>query len=160
MLTFDADYLDRLKSLYNDLKQSIAGLSPEALDWIPGADMNSLCVQIVHITAATRYWVGDLAAQIPSNRNRPAEFQARGMDEAALRKLLDESFAFVEQFVTTLTLADLEHERPHQPIMPPTERTTLSVGWGLLHALQHTALHVGHAQITRQLWDQRQPPPK
>ena len=32
------------------------------------------------------------------------------------------------------------------------ERT---VGWALLHALEHTALHAGHIQMTRQLWDQR-----
>ena len=30
-----------------------------------------------------------------------------------------------------------------------------SVGWALLHGLEHTAIHTGHIQITRQLWDQR-----
>jgi len=28
------------------------------------------------------------------------------------------------------------------------------VAWALLHALDHTAQHLGHMQITRQLWDQ------
>jgi hypothetical protein len=30
------------------------------------------------------------------------------------------------------------------------------VGWALCHILKHTALHLGHLQITRQLWEQRQ----
>jgi hypothetical protein len=29
------------------------------------------------------------------------------------------------------------------------------VGWALLHALEHTAIHLGHIQITQQLWDQK-----
>jgi hypothetical protein len=27
--------------------------------------------------------------------------------------------------------------------------------WAFQHGLDHTALHLGHAQITRQLWDRR-----
>ena len=30
-----------------------------------------------------------------------------------------------------------------------------SVAWALLHALDHGALHLGHIEITRQLWLQR-----
>jgi ankyrin repeat protein len=32
------------------------------------------------------------------------------------------------------------------------------VAWCLAHALEHTALHLGHMQITRQLWEQRGSP--
>jgi hypothetical protein len=41
--------------------------------------------------------------------------------------------------------------------MPSTAPATITAGWALNHALAHTALHIGHAQITRQLWDARQP---
>lgn len=29
-----------------------------------------------------------------------------------------------------------------------------TVAWRLAHALEHTALHLGHMEITRQLWEQ------
>lgn len=29
-----------------------------------------------------------------------------------------------------------------------------SVSWSLLHVLDHTAIHLGHIQLTRQLWEQ------
>jgi hypothetical protein len=32
----------------------------------------------------------------------------------------------------------------------------MTVAWAVLHAVDHTALHLGHIQITRQLWEQRQ----
>jgi hypothetical protein len=28
------------------------------------------------------------------------------------------------------------------------------VAWALLHALEHTTLHLGQIQLTRQLWEQ------
>jgi hypothetical protein len=30
-----------------------------------------------------------------------------------------------------------------------------NIAWSLLHALEHTALHLGHMQLTRQLWEQQ-----
>jgi len=48
----------------------------------------------------------------------------------------------------SLTLADLEQER-----VSPRDGRTFTVGWALSHALEHTALHTGHIQLTRQMWD-------
>ncbi|MBI1282254.1 MAG: DUF664 domain-containing protein [Anaerolineaceae bacterium] len=156
MHRFFEDYVDRLTSLHNDYKKAIDGLNVEALDWVPGAEMNSLCVMIVHMTAVERYLVGDMAAHINSNRVRVAEFQAKGLDEATLTKRMDDALAFVKDTVTNFTLEDLTavREIPAGGNRPATLLETLTVGWALEHALSHTALHLGHAQITRQLWDQ------
>ena len=35
------------------------------------------------------------------------------------------------------------------------KQAVLGVAWALLHALEHTAIHLGHMQIMRQLWEQR-----
>ena len=111
MIRYFEDYTDRLQSLHNDYKKAITGLSVEALDWVPGADMNSLCVMIVHTTAVERYMVGDMAAHISSNRVRATEFQARGLDEAALIQRLDDVLAFVRDTVSKFTLEDLSAVR-------------------------------------------------
>ena len=158
MIRYFEDYLDRLLILHNDYKKAVGGLSVEALDWVPGTDMNSLCVLIVHTMGAQRFFVGDMAALIPSNRIRASEFQAKGMDEAALIQRLDDTLAFVRETVSKFTLEDLAIVRPLPGATNPTTTLdTLTVGWALMHTLSHTALHLGHAQITRQLWDQQHP---
>ena len=159
MVSFYDVYVDRLMSLHNDYKKAISGLSVEALDWVPGPEMNSLCVMVVHATAVERFMVGDMAAHINSNRVRASEFQVNGMDEAALIKRLDDALAFVRETVSTFKLEDLEAERdvPVGGSKPVTTLDKLTVGWAMEHALMHTGLHLGHAQITRQLWDQQHP---
>ena len=44
-----------------------------------------------------------------------------------------------------LTAAELEETRQ-------AWSRTVSVRWGILHVIEHTALHLGHMQITYQLW--------
>ncbi len=150
MLQLFEDYLEQLEDRRRDLDASIAGLSVEALDWVPGADMNSLCVIIVHLTGSARYWIGEMVGDIPANRDRTSEFTARGLDEAALKKCLDDLMTFTRSVLEKLTLDELAVERSS-----PLQDKTFTKGLALLHALEHTALHTGHAQITRQLWDQR-----
>ena len=125
-------------------------LPAEALDWIPGEDMNSLCVLVVHTTGAARFWIGIAVDDVP-NRNRALEFQARGLSTAELKAHFTRLEDFVGSALERITLADLAtiHPIPNQDMEP------VAGGWGLLHALEHTGLHLGHAQITRQLWQQR-----
>ncbi len=150
METFFADYFERLQGLNRDFIKTFEDLPAEALDWIPGADMNSLCVLVVHTTAATRFWIGDAALGESSNRNRAAEFEAQGLSSAELKA----RFAAVEEYargaLERLTLDDLATMRGFRY----AERE-VNAGWALLHALEHIGLHLGHAQITRQLWQQR-----
>ncbi len=153
MERFYEDYLERLHDLDTDFIAAFEGLPAEALDWVPGEDMNSFCVLVVHTTASSRFWIGDAALGEPSNRNRAAEFQARGLSEADLKARFAALESYVETGLSRLTLVDLTAMRPiPNRAMNLTEAT---VGWSLLHALEHTGLHLGHAQITRQLWDQR-----
>jgi uncharacterized damage-inducible protein DinB len=148
MLPYYADYLERLKVLLNHFKYAIRGLSPEQLDWTPGPQMNSLCVLVAHTTGSGRFWIGDVAGQKPSNRNRAAEFQARGLSESELCQRMDDLYAFAENLLATFTLDDLAATRPD-----PNDAKARTAGWALLHALEHTGLHMGQAQITRQLLD-------
>lgn len=157
MHPFYADYLERLDILHDDFKRAIHGLAVEALDWVPGSDMNSLCVLVVHTCGAERYWIGDVAAQNPSNRVRADEFKAHGLDEAALTATLDQALDFARQTLAAFSLDELAAPRPlpNPKNRPTTKLESFTAGWALLHALEHTAQHSGHAQITRQLWEQR-----
>ncbi len=144
------DYLERLQRLHDDIKQSIEGLPQAALDWIPGPEMNSLCVIVMHVSGSERYWIGDIVAQEPSGRDREAEFGTRGIDVEELMQRMDGSLAYVHRVLEGLMLEDLG-----APRVAPRDGREVSVGWALFHVLEHAAVHVGHVQLTRQLWDQR-----
>jgi len=148
MEQFLADYLERLQSLHEDMKKTINRLPQAALDWVPAPGMNSLCVLVVHAAGAERYWIGDVACQDPSDRNRAAEFEVRGLEAANLEARLDQSLSFARDALAGLKLVDLKKARTS-----PRDDRKFTTGWALAHALEHTALHLGHAQVTRQLWE-------
>jgi len=151
MEQFFVDMLDRIEDLHGHYRQYLADLTIEQLDWTLGTDMNSLCVLAVHVTQAERYWIG-LGVGDPIERDRPAEFLAKGHTLANLLERFDKNVTFyktafesatVNQFDETVT-SRLNPDRPFE----------VTRGWALLHALDHTAEHLGHAGITRQLLDQ------
>jgi uncharacterized damage-inducible protein DinB len=148
---FFEEYLDRLEALHGHIERAIEGLSQAALDWAPGPDMNSLGVLVIHVAGAERYWVGDVVARDPSGRDRDAEFRAYGLDAATLRNRLRDALAHSRGVLENLTLQDLE-----TPRTSPRDGKQFTIGWALAHALEHTALHAGHMQIMRQLWEQRE----
>ncbi|MBK8136512.1 MAG: DinB family protein [Chloroflexi bacterium] len=149
MEQFFEDYLQALQTLSRDFQAAIAGLPVEALDWVPGTEMNSLCALVVHTTAAARFWIGDVALGEDSRRDRDAEFKARGMSAVDLAARFAALEDYARAALPRITLADLSAQRP-----VPNRSMTTTAGWAILHALEHTSLHLGHAQIMRQLWDQ------
>jgi len=145
------DYWEQLQTLHEGIERAIEGLPQAAWDWAPGPDMNSLAVLIVHVAGAERYWIGDVAGRDPSARDRAAEFRTRGVDGAVLKRRLTEVLSHSRAVLEKLTLSELEELR-----VSPRDGRQFTVAWSLAHALEHTALHLGHIQITRQLWQQLQ----
>ena len=141
------DYLDRLKALHDDVRRVQEGLPTEALDWLPRPGTNSISVLVVHLTGAERYWIGDVAAGEPSGRDRDAEFRTAGKDAATLSDCLDGSLAYARE-----TLAGFCHEELAELRTSPRDGQAYTVAWALLHALEHTALHLGHIQLTADMW--------
>lgn len=147
-----AAIFERLTALHADLERVLDGLPPEALDWTPGPGFNSLAVLITHATGAERFWIGDVAAGQASGRVREAEFHVQAIPADALRARLTETLAFCGSTLAALGDAQLADSRTS-----PRDGRTFSVAWCLAHALEHTAVHTGHAQLLRQLWEQHPP---
>lgn len=155
MHTFLQDYLQRLTDLHQGILDSIEGLPSEALDWTPlretNGEMNSINVLVTHLCGAERYWIGDVALGNPSERVRTAEFEVRGMNAEILAEKIFAATAYARSAVEKLDIDDLAIEKTRLRDGRP-----VTAGWALLHALEHTAIHLGHIQITRQLWDEQQ----
>jgi uncharacterized damage-inducible protein DinB len=152
---FFQDYLERLQESHEDIRREIENLPQEALDWVPLDGATSLCAIVVHAMGAERYWIGDVAMEESSNRDRDAEFRAKGLSALALLEKMAANVAYAQSALERLTLESLILQRVSRLGARSAGGKTLTVGWALLHALEHTASHVGQIQIQRQLWDQR-----
>lgn len=145
---FLADFLRLFEEKHADFVAAIDGLSTEAVNWQPGEGMNSLAVLAVHTAGAERFWVGDVAMREPLKRDRPGEFAAKEFTAEQAIARLQGSLEYVRGALARLSIVDLSALR-----VDPRDGREMSAGWALLHALEHTAMHAGHAQLTRQLWE-------
>jgi uncharacterized damage-inducible protein DinB len=150
MQTFFEDYLNLLQDCHNGILEALEGLPTAALDWTPGADMNSISVLVFHLTGAERFWIGDIAAQDPTERDRDAEFRVHDVEMDVLKRRLADNLDYARKVLDKMSLQDLEATR-----IRPSDGREFTVAWALLHALDHATLHLGQIQITRQLWEQK-----
>lgn len=148
-----AAVLTRLQEMHEQYFEYMNGLSRDELDWSPGPEMNSLCVLGVHVTAAERFWIG-IGINDVSKRDRDAEFRASGYELAALKALFVQNIEFYKVAFKQQDLSRLREvvDVSHYMERPPQEVTR---AYALLRGLDHTAEHLGHAGMTRQLLDRR-----
>jgi uncharacterized damage-inducible protein DinB len=149
MQSFFKEYINLLQERHDEILEALEGLPPAALDWTPGPDMNSINVLVFHLTGSTRYWIGDIAAQESSNRDRDAEFRVSDVSVDILKKRLTDNLEYARNALSKFTIEDLQTMRESA-----RNERTFTVAWALLHALEHMTLHLGQIQLTRQLWEQ------
>jgi uncharacterized damage-inducible protein DinB len=146
---FFKDYYDRLSNLHHDLAETVEGLPVEALDWQPVPETNSLAVLLTHTAGSERYWIGEVVGEEPAGRERAKEFETVEQTVEELQDQLNLALAHSRQTLSRLSLDNLAEAR-----LISMQGRSCTVAWALLHALEHVALHLGHAQITRQLWEE------
>lgn len=140
-----------LGTLHSTIDKAIADLPDEALEWRPGAGMNNLGILLAHTLGAERFWIGDVAGGEPSGRVRDDEFATTGKTVAFFAGRAREVLAHSHSVLARIAPEELGELR-----RVPGSGREVTVAWAVLHALEHTALHAGHIEITRQLWDQHQ----
>ena len=143
-------YISILRDLRAEVVKWCDGLPAAALNWRPldqtTTDINSLYVMATHLSGSEAWWIHQIIGGADIGRNRDAEFVATGSDFASLKARLAAVAAQSEAVLNTLSDADLNSERDNT-----LGRRT--VRWCILHVIEHTARHVGHIELTRQLWD-------
>ena len=151
MSPFFADYLERLEMLHTEMDRALTGLPQAALDWSLGPEINSLAVLTAHVAGSEMFWIGDVIIRRATTRVRATEFATTAVTADELKARLAQALADSRLAVAQLTLANLEEQRPS-----PRDKEVYTVAWCLLHALEHVAMHVGHMQLARQFWEERQ----
>lgn len=143
-------YLEMMDDLRGQAAKLIADLPAEALNWQPveGAEdhaTNSLAVLASHIAGAEHYWIAEVIDRREPTRDRPGEFATRASAAADLVERLSAVGEESRSVLSGLTQSDLEGSREARD-------RTVPVRWAILHVIDHTALHLGHMQLTYQLW--------
>ncbi len=131
------------------LLETIADLDEEAVNWKPPAPgANSLLVLITHALGSAEEHVVGIAAGLTVVRNRDAEFVAKGAAAHLASRAADVRSRITEALSSLEGRLDEERDAPFRrwPALRGTVRDRL------VHSVSHTAEHVGHAQITRDLY--------
>ena len=154
MLSELENYLQRIEDLRSQVRDLIADLPAEALNWRPieGDATNSPAVLATHIAGAEHFWIGEVVGGRPPTRDRDAEFTTQATDASELVRLLEDTGIETREVLSALRVADLDGTRE-------ARGRTIPVRWCILHVIDHTALHLGHVQITYQLWMEGQSKP-
>jgi hypothetical protein len=127
----------------------VEGMPEEALNWRPGnEETNSVAQLIRHTTAVQGVLLGRALGDAPEHdhehslRNDPAT-------KEELRGLIADAKAAKDQYLAKLDGMDMSEMLPNQ------SRGPVLRAHSVIHTADHGQEHLGHAELAKQLWEQR-----
>ncbi len=132
-----------------DILKTLEGLNADALNWHPLTDdTNSTYALAVHSLGAERRWIHEVVRVRKIERDRAAEFRARGDDVSKLRTMYDAVARESEEILGQLAEAGMDVLHGEAP-------NVHTFRWCILHIIEHYNEHLGQMRLTRQLWENR-----
>ncbi|CAN5684998.1 hypothetical protein BH23CHL5_BH23CHL5_08350 [soil metagenome] len=152
--------IDQFGELFGQVIEALEGVPESDLgSWrtpLAHGEINTMFGLATHIAGATSFWVLEAVGGRDQQRRRLEEFAAQGSLDSLRGRYL-ELMHDIEFVILAQTPEDLAstYRREANSVqgVSAAERTKASC---IVHALEHVALHVGHLQLQRQLWDQEQ----
>jgi len=144
------NYLSFLNDFRNQVKTLLEGLPKEALDWLPingegELATNSLAVMATHLAGSEAFWMKEIIGGQSIHRDRGAEFVVKALEFPELIAKLEAAAKDTQPILSSLTPSQLDETRKFRDRI-------VTVRWAILHVIEHFAMHIGHMQLTRQLW--------
>ncbi|MGD9711589.1 MAG: DinB family protein [Thermomicrobiales bacterium] len=148
------------RQLCDQVLETLDGMPEDAMSsWRTSqahGDISTMYGMATHIAGAGEFWTLQAVGGVELNRVRLREFSATGSIDL-LRQRYDAWLGQLEALIHQLSEEDLQsvYRREANPAhgVSAAEKTKAEY---ILHALEHTALHLGHMQVQRQLWDAEQ----
>ncbi|MGI5259397.1 DinB family protein [Streptomyces angustmyceticus] len=145
-----------LEAQRGGLRRSVLGLTEEQARHRPCASALTTAGLIKHVAETEQGWI-ETAQQRPHTIQRTVDTWHLSF-EAGDGESVPEMLAFwdkvarrTEEFVRALPSLDETFPLPEAPWFPPEARQ--SMRWLLLHLIEETARHAGHADILRESLD-------
>jgi len=110
---------------------------------------NSLAVLAAHVAGAEHLWIGEVLGGLPPTRDRDAELALVVDGPAPLLARLQDVGDETRRLMPAFSSEQLER-------IYTLHSHEFSGRWAILHVIEHTSLHLGHMQITYQLWNSGQ----
>ncbi len=148
-------YSERFRELRGNALKTLDGLDSGGLNFKPTRkDTNSLYILATHLLGSERYWIHQVVGKRTIERDRDAEFRARGKNADALKAAFEEVARTSDGILVSLTSADFDKDRETN-----REGRLRTARWCVLHMIEHYSEHGGHMNLTRQLWEERKKTP-
>ena len=143
------EYAARLDIIRTQAREAVRGLDADALNWTPTAEeTNSAAALVHHMWGLERFFIRQVVGGRDIGRDRDAEFAAQAATAEELVRLLDEAQRDTEATLEALSDAQLAEHRDHRG-------NAWTVQGLLLYAASHLSEHLGHLELTCQLYRDR-----
>ena len=142
-------FAGRLDEIRRQAGDAIQDLDEQGLNFLPlENDASSLAVIIHHMAGVEQFWLRQIIGGVDIGRNRPDEFIATAMKVEELEHLMAEVSRATWDVLDKLVAEQLNETMD-------ARGEPRSVVWCLLAAMDHLSSHLGHLQLTRQMYDKR-----
>lgn len=141
--------MQRMDDLRDQIGKLAVQVGQDNLNWQPfeangEQTSNSMAVLVAHVCGAEHFWIAEVIGGKPPTRDRQAEFATKTGSHTVLFHLLHQNSIETREILSELSSQDLDGYRM-------VEGKKVPVRWAILHIIDHTALHLGHMQMTCQM---------
>ena len=140
-----AKVAEQFQATHSQLRDEVRDLSEDELNWKPAPETNSIAVLVVH-TLGSEAEVLRVVGNVSGTRDRDAEFRVTANTADELLREIDQADSYLEALAPRITADDLAAERPRGDRPPQTGLHWLLTNYG------HAREHLGHIQLTKQLY--------
>lgn len=148
--------LSFLEAQRGGLRRAVLGLTDTQANERPSASELSLAGLVKHVAETEQGWV-ETAQELPHSieRNQDTWHLSFRLEDgetlAGVLKFWDAVAQRTEEFIRSLPSLNDTFPLPQAPWFPPEARQ--SMRWLLLHLIEETARHAGHADVIRESLD-------
>lgn len=147
------DLLAEIERIRDTTRKLVQRAGDRGVVWQPPVpETNAVAVIVTHMCGSEGQWIHSYVGGQKVVRDRDAEFHKPASTVAGLNALIDRAAAGTAQALQKETSQSLN--RPvttHSRAMAGTARDCI------LHSISHQSVHVGHLEMTLQLWEHRKP---
>ena len=107
-----------------------------------------------HAISACRHWLVAVVAREPNPRDRESEFRSTAAELTQLEALSERWLSDARRILTSMATANFDAPCNLAATTGIVFKTSepLTCRAALLHAVDHIGIHIGHVELTAQLW--------